>query len=78
MGPERIIYRDGKEPATVVEKEVTRFIDQIVLIPRWGIKAPILINALLSRLNGRERSGDPTGESADGMSNVTSLGKKVG
>jgi hypothetical protein len=47
LGPERVIYRDGKEPAMVVEKEVTRFIDQIVLIPRWGIKAPIHVNGLL-------------------------------
>jgi hypothetical protein len=78
VGPERVIYRDGKEPATVVEKEVPRFIDQIVLIPRWGIKAPIHVNGLLSRHNGRERSDYSTRESVDGMSNVTPLGKKVG
>jgi hypothetical protein len=78
LGPERVIYRDGKEPAMVVEKEVPRFIDQIVLIPRSGIKFPIHINSLFSRPNGRERSDHSTGESADSMSNVTSLGKKVG
>ena len=39
-GPERVVYRDGKEPAAVVEKEVTRFIDQIVLTPRWGLRLP--------------------------------------
>jgi hypothetical protein len=33
-GPERVIYRDGKEPPTVVEKEVVRWIDRIVLIKR--------------------------------------------
>ena len=78
MGPKRVVYRDGKEPATIIEKEVPRFIDQIVLIPRWGIKAPTHVNALFSRPNGRERSDQPTAESTDGMSNVTPLGKKVG
>jgi hypothetical protein len=74
-GPERVIYRDGKEPATVVEKEVTRFIDRIVLIPRWGIKSPIDINALLARRNGRDRGED---DPAAVISNVTPLNKKVG
>jgi hypothetical protein len=77
-GPERVVYRGGKEPPTVVEKEVTRFVDQIVLIPRWGIKAPIHVNSLLARRNERERSDPSTGESADDMSNVKPLGKKVG
>ena len=37
---EKIIYRDGKEPPKIVEieKEVVKWIDRIVLIPRWGIK----------------------------------------
>jgi hypothetical protein len=48
-GPERVIYRDGKERPTVVEKEVVRFIDQIVLIPRWGISAPFHVNSLFRR-----------------------------
>jgi hypothetical protein len=78
LGPERVVYRGGKEPPTIVEKEVTRFVDQIVLIPRWGVKTPIHINALLSRPNERERNDPSTGESADGMSNVKPLGKKVG
>jgi hypothetical protein len=77
-GPVSVIYRDGKEPPTVTEKEVIRFIDRIVLIPRWGIKVPTYINALFSRPNGREGSNHPVGESADEMSNVTPLGKKVG
>jgi hypothetical protein len=37
---EKIIYRDGKEPPMVVEKEVIRWIDRIVLIPRWGVRQP--------------------------------------
>jgi hypothetical protein len=78
MGPERVIYRDGKEAPTVVEKEVVRFIDQIVLIPRWGIRNPIHINALFRR-NGRNRGDYPQDEdSGEVMSNVTLLGKKVG
>jgi hypothetical protein len=77
IGPERVIYRDGKEPSTVVEKEVIRFIDQIVLIPRWGIKAPIHINELLFR-NVRNRGDYSKGsDSADATSNVTPLGRKV-
>jgi hypothetical protein len=55
-----------------------RFIDQIVLIPRWGIRNPIHINALFRR-NGRNRGDYPQDEdSGDVMSNVTLLGKKVG
>src|SRR4029077_4256448 len=44
---EKIIYRDGKEPPTVVEKEVVRWVDRIVLIPRWGMKYPIHANSLV-------------------------------
>jgi hypothetical protein len=72
LGPEHVVYRDGKEPATVVEKEVTRFIDQIVLIPRWGIKAPFHVNGLLSQCSER---GFLKGHSTDVL-NVTSLGKR--
>ena len=75
--PERVIYRDGKEPPTIVEKEVVRFIDQIVLIPGWGIKSPIHINAHLQR-NGRNRNVYPEAEdSTDTLSNVTPLDRKV-
>jgi hypothetical protein len=56
-GEERVVYRDGKEPPVVVEKEVVRWRDQIFLIPRWGIKAPIHINSLI-------RGGEP-GSGAD-------------
>jgi hypothetical protein len=77
MGPERVIYRDGKEPPTVVEKPVVRFVDQIVLIPRWGIKFPIHINALVRR-DARNRGDHSQGtDSADVTSNVTQLGRKV-
>jgi hypothetical protein len=78
MGPERVIYRDGKEPPTIVEKIVDRFIDHIVLIPRWGILNPIYINALLRRGNGRNRIEHQEAEhSAEVLSNVTPLGRKV-
>ena len=73
-GPERVVYRDGKEPPTVVEKEVVRLVDQIFLIPRWGIKAPVHINSLLRR---GENNRDVHSESADGATNVTPLKQKV-
>jgi hypothetical protein len=76
LGPERVVYRDGKEPATVVEKQVTRFIDQIVLIPRWGIKAPIHVNRLLSWRN-RSNSGEYLRDHSTDVANVTSLSKKI-
>jgi hypothetical protein len=73
-GPERVIYRDGKEPPVVVEKLVDRLIDHIVLIPRWGIWNPTYINSLI-------RSGKPNvadhDDPADSTSNVTQLKKKV-
>ena len=68
-GPERIIY-EGKEPPIVVEKEVVRWVDQIVLIPRWGIRNLIHVNSLIRR--SERSSGDP----GDPISNVTPL-KKV-
>jgi hypothetical protein len=68
-GPERVIYRDGKEPAQVIvkDKEVVRRIDRIVLIPRWGIKAPLYVNSLF----GQRGSDDP----AEAPSKVTQLKK---
>jgi hypothetical protein len=48
-GPERLVYRDGKEPPIVIEREVPRLIDRIVLIPRWGIRDPIYVNSLIRR-----------------------------
>jgi hypothetical protein len=74
-GPERVIYRDGKEPPTVVEKEVVRWIDRIVLIPRWGIKSPFHVNAILGK--GDQSSGSSPHDAAEGAtaSNVTTLKK---
>ncbi len=50
-GPERVVYREGKEPPVVIEKdkEVIRWIDRIVLIPRWGIRAPFNVNSLVNQ-----------------------------
>jgi hypothetical protein len=53
-----------------VEKEVVRWVDQIVLIPRWGIRNLIHVNSPIRR--SERSSGDP----ADPTSNVTPL-KKV-
>jgi hypothetical protein len=44
---EKIIYKDGKEPPTIVKEEVVKWIDRIVLIPRWGLRAPIYANSLI-------------------------------
>jgi hypothetical protein len=46
---EKITYRDGKEPPKIVEieKEVVKWIDRIVLIPRWGINTSIHVNSLI-------------------------------
>jgi hypothetical protein len=75
-GPEHVIYRDGKEPPTVIEKLVDRFIDHIVLIPRWGIWNPTYINALI-RSDKRSLGGDSQlDDPADGTSNVMQLKKR--
>ncbi len=74
-GPERVVYRDGKEPPTVVEKEVVRFIDQIVLIPRFGIRFPIHINSLLRR--GKRNTTDRVTRDSTEPSNVMPLVKKA-
>jgi hypothetical protein len=77
LGPERVIYRDGKEPPVVVEKLVDRLIDHIVLIPRWGIWNPTYINSLI-RSAKRNLMDDPqVDDLADSTSNVTQLKKKV-
>jgi hypothetical protein len=77
-GPERPVYVDGKEPPVVVEKEVLRFIDRIVLIPRWGVRVPTYINSLFGdgeRTSAVHAKSDDVAESA---SNVTSLNRKAG
>jgi hypothetical protein len=75
VGPERVIYRDGKE---LVEKEVPHYIerDHIVLIPRWGIGTPTYINSLIRLFDRRLDDHSKLDELADATSNVTSL-KKV-
>ena len=73
-GPERVIYRDGKEPPLVVEKFVDRLIDHIVLIPRWGIWNPTYINSLI---RSGKRNVAEHDDPAHGTSNVTQLKKKV-
>jgi hypothetical protein len=72
-GPERVEYRDGKEPSIVIEKEVVRWIDRIVLIPRWGIRMPTYINALIERSVGHHPKAE---DGADTTSKVMQL-KKV-
>jgi hypothetical protein len=72
-GPERVEYRDGKEPPIVIEKEVVRWIDRIVLIPRWGIRTPTYINALIERGVGLHSKAH---DAVDTASNVMQL-KKV-
>jgi hypothetical protein len=73
-GPERVTYRDGKEPPIVVEKIVDRIIDHIVLIPRWGIWNPTYINSLIR--SGKRNVADHD-DPADSTSNVTQLKMKV-
>jgi hypothetical protein len=46
LGPEREIFREGPPPPVVIEKEVPRFIDRVVLIPRFGIRFPLYVNRL--------------------------------
>jgi hypothetical protein len=70
-GPERIVYRDGKE-LVPVEKEVVRFIDKIVLIPRWGIHRPFFVNSLVRRGEQRSDTGSED-ENGDYGSRVTQL-----
>jgi hypothetical protein len=72
-GPVRVEYRDGKGPPVVMEKEVVRWVDRIVLIPRWGIRVPTYINALIERNVGPHSK---VHDVADTTSNVMQL-KKV-
>jgi hypothetical protein len=60
----------------VIEKVVDRPIDQIVLIPRSGIRFPVYINSLIGR-GSRSLGADPKGDDpANANSNVMPL-KKV-
>jgi hypothetical protein len=73
-GPERVIYRDGKEPPVIVKTPVDRLIDHIVLIPRWGIWNPTYINSLIR--SGKRNVADHD-DPNDSASNVTQLKTKV-
>jgi hypothetical protein len=73
-GPERVIYRDGKEPPVIVKTPVDRIIDHIVLIPRWGIWNPTYINSLIR--SGKRNVADHD-DPTDSTSNVTHLKMKV-
>lgn len=74
-GPEREVFREGPPPPIVIEKEVTRFVDRIVLIPRFGIRVPFYVNRLI-----RGEASPPTAvtEEAAANSNVTSFNKRAG
>jgi len=77
-GPEVVIYRDGKEPPTVVEKEVVRLVDQIFLIPRWGITSPVHVNSFLRRNKGKRTSVSKDQNNVDATPNVRPLKRKAG
>jgi hypothetical protein len=72
-GSERVIYRDGKEPPAGVEKEVVRWIDRIVLIPRWGIKAPFHVNSIVGKGDQSAHPSEPADEAV--ASNIMHLKK---
>jgi hypothetical protein len=68
-GPEREIFREGPPPPIVVEKEVPRFVDRVVLIPRFGIRFPVYINRLFS-------DGSKSDDSHPDFSNVKTFSKR--
>jgi hypothetical protein len=69
VGPERVIFRDGPPPPVVIEKEVPRFIDRVVLIPRFGVRFPLYVNRLF-------REGSKEDVSNALVPNVTAFGKR--
>lgn len=68
-GPEREVFRDGPPPPIVIEKEVPRFIDRVVLIPRFGIRFPLYVNRLFHEGLKGDDSNNP-------VSNVTAFSKR--
>jgi hypothetical protein len=74
-GPERVIHRDGKEPPLVVEKEVVRWIDRIVLIPRWGIRTPFHVNSIIRKSDQSSGAFPHEGAESAVVSNVKPLKK---
>lgn len=69
LGPEREVFREGAPPPIVVEKEVPRFIDRIVLIPRFGIRSPLYVNRLF-------REGAKDDDTSGLGPNVTAFNKR--
>jgi hypothetical protein len=69
VGPEREIFREGPPPPTVIEKEVPRFVDRVVLIPRFGIRFPVYINRLFSE-------GSKSDDSHSDFSNVKNFSRR--
>jgi hypothetical protein len=63
------IFREGKE---IVVKEVVRYVDRIVLIPRWGTGLVNYINSLWHYPRSRPVQDQPANDN-----NVTSVDKKV-
>jgi hypothetical protein len=59
VGPERIVYKEEPPPPVVVEKEVLRFVDRIILIPRFGIRFPIYLNRLFGDKSTQQSSNQP-------------------
>ena len=69
LGPMREVFREGPPPPIVIEKEVPRFIDRIVLIPRFGIRFPLYVNRLF-------REGLKDDDSNTPISNVAAFSKR--
>jgi hypothetical protein len=76
-GPERVIYRDGKEPAVIVEKEVPRYIDQIILMPWRGIGGPFHVNRLIKRRRTRAEVGGASSSPPSNVMPINKLNKKA-
>ena len=67
---DRPVYTEGPPPPITIEKEVVKWIDRIVLIPRWGVRYPVHVNSLIK--DDEPLSPPPGG----GAANVTEI-KKV-
>jgi hypothetical protein len=70
-----VIHLDGKEPPVVVEKEVIRWIDRIVLIPRWGIRTPFFVNSIIGKRDQSSRTVPHDGADDAVVSNVMPIKK---
>ena len=61
----------------VIEKEVPRVVDRIVLIPRWGIRSPTYVNSLIRQADRGIPHQPDNDHAVDVTSNVTLLSKKA-